>query len=79
VPGPSPKISEPDHALEDVRMRSLKLLCLSGLSGFPQVQIPAGLVDGAPIGLSVLGPHGSDLSLVQLAVKLSKAMAVKIA
>ena len=79
VPGPAPKISEPDHALEDVRMRSLKLLCLSGLSGFPQVQIPAGFVDGAPIGLSVLGPHGSDLSLIKLAVKLSKAMAVKIA
>ena len=54
-------------------------LCLSGLSGFPQVTIPAGVHDGGPFGLSLIGPPGSDLSLVRLAGKVAKAGALQIA
>ena len=32
------------------------LLCWSGLSGFPQITLPLGEVDGAPFGISLLGP-----------------------
>jgi hypothetical protein len=35
-----------------------------------QVSIPIARVDGAPVGLSFIGPPGSDEQLLQVAVKL---------
>ena len=48
------------------RERALRLLCLSGLSGFPQISLPLGSVEDAPFGISLLGPPGSDLALIDL-------------
>ncbi|MHB2165444.1 amidase [Alsobacter sp. R-9] len=79
VPGPAPRLDASGEALEADRAQALRLLCLSGLSGCPQVSIPAGFQDGAPFGLSLIGPAGSDLSLVRLAVKVARAAAVRIA
>jgi len=52
------------------RDRAMQLLCLAGLSGFPQITIPLGRIDGAPFGLSLLGPAGSDRSLIALAANM---------
>ncbi|PSC07080.1 amidase [Alsobacter soli] len=79
MPGPAPLLAADDAAMEQSRAQSLRLLCLSGLSGFPQVTIPAGTHEGGPFGLSIIGPAGSDLSLVKLAGRISRAMAVQIA
>lgn len=46
--------------------RALHLLCLSVLSGFPQITLPLGAVHGAPFGISLLGPKGSDSALIRL-------------
>lgn len=56
--------------LEDYRNRAIRLLCVSGLAGLPQISVPLGRKDGAPLGLSLLGPAGSDRSLVRLAQEL---------
>ena len=56
--------------LQAYRERALKLLCLSGLSGFPQISLPLGSVEGAPFGLSLLGPPGSDITLIELARRI---------
>jgi amidase len=37
--------------------------------------MPAGRVDGAPYGVSLIGPRGSDRSLIALAGRISGAMA----
>jgi len=66
VPGAAPLAGAADAELLAYRERALMLLCLSGLSGFPQITLPIGTVDGAPFGLSLLGPAGSDLALIQL-------------
>jgi len=50
-------------------------LCVSGLGGFPQVTLPAGRVDGAPVGLSLLGPHGADMRLLALAEAIATRLA----
>ena len=42
------------------------MLCWSGLSGFPQITLPLGQVDGAPFGISLLGPPGSDMALIRM-------------
>ena len=63
----APLIGESGERLESYRNRSIQMLCLAGLSGFPQISLPLGQRLGAPLGLSLLGPAGSDMSLVRLA------------
>ncbi|MBP0614587.1 amidase [Jiella mangrovi] len=60
---------------DSFRHDAMRLLCVAGMSGLPQVVFPAGTVDGAPYGLSMIGPRGSDLSLVRLAGRLFGAIA----
>ena len=70
VPDIAPLLGDGGDKLESYRNRSLQMLSLSGLSGFPQISIPLGQRLGAPLGLSLLGPTGSDLSLVKLAQRI---------
>ena len=67
----APCIALPLDAAPAVRDRfyatALAVNALAGLAGLPQVTMPAGRVDGAPVGLSVLGPRGSDEALLVLA------------
>ena len=79
VPDIAPLVSATEGELEDFRNRALRLLCLSGLSGFPQVTIPAAQREEAPLGLSLIGPKGSDKSLVHFAVKFVRAARIRIA
>jgi amidase len=55
------------------RERAIRLLCWSGLSGFPQISLPLGSVDGAPFGISLLGPAGSDMALIRLGRRVLEA------
>ena len=71
MPDVAPLLAESEHALDAYRNKALNLLCLSGLAGVPQVSIPLGSRLGAPLGLSVIGPAGSDLSLVRFAARAS--------
>jgi amidase len=50
-----------------------RISCLTshgGLTGVPQVSLPGATVDGLPVGLSILGAHGSDATLVAMAKAL---------
>ena len=67
MPGAAPLTDTGFDAIQAYRERALRLLCLSGLAGFPQITLPLGTVDGAPFGLSLLGPAGSDRALIRLA------------
>ncbi len=66
----APLISQSEAELETYRNRTLNLLCLSGLSRLPQLSMPLARRDGAPLGLSILGPAGSDRSLVRMAEEI---------
>jgi amidase len=79
VPDVAPLTSTSEGDLDDFRNRALRLLCPSGLTGFPQISIPVAMRDGAPLGLSILGPPGSDLSLVRLAARIEAAARLRIA
>jgi amidase len=70
MPDVAPLISAEESSLEDYRNKALQMLCLSGLSGFPQISLPLASRLGAPLGLSLLGPRGSDSQLVSLARSL---------
>jgi amidase len=68
----APLIDTPADALESFRVRVMRLTCIAGLSGLPQVSIPAGTVSGCPVGLSIVGWAGGDEALLDLAVTLSR-------
>ena len=38
---------------------------------FPAISVPAGEVDGLPVGLQIVGPPGSDEMLIALAGRLA--------
>jgi amidase len=73
MPDIAPLRSDTDAALEDYRNRAIRLLCAAGLAGLPQLSLPLAGRDGAPMGLSLLGPRGSDRALVAMAERLEAA------
>lgn len=75
MPDIAPRVDEPEAALEDYRNRAIRLLCVAGLSGFPQISLPLARRADAPLGISLLGPAGSDRSLVRLAERVAQSMA----
>ena len=75
MPDIAPRVDEPESALEDYRNRAIRLLCVAGLSGFPQMSLPWARRADAPLGISLLGPAGSDRSLVRLAERVAQSMA----
>ena len=70
MPDVAPLASAGEAGLEDYRNQATRLLCSAGLAGFPQLSLPLGSRLGAPLGLSLLGPAGSDRSLVRLAERI---------
>lgn len=68
----APLVDTPSEALESFRVRVMRLTCMAGLSGLPQVTLPIGTVSGCPIGLSLLGWRGGDEALLDLALSLSR-------
>ncbi|MEM8818503.1 MAG: amidase [Pseudomonadota bacterium] len=70
VPGPAPFRGRPDAETDGFRNNAHRLLCIAGHAGLPQISLPAGVVDGGPVGLSLMGPPGSDMSLIALTAEL---------
>ncbi len=67
TPGPAPRKGLPLHDMDRVRDRISCLCAHGGLAGHPQLSLPVGEVDGAPVGLSILGARGADLTLIAVA------------
>ncbi|PLX74760.1 MAG: amidase [Azoarcus sp.] len=71
MPDIAPLLTTDEAGLEDYRNNAIKLLCLAGLSGFPQLSMPLVKRNGAPLGLSLLGPACSDRSLIAMAQRIA--------
>jgi amidase len=74
MPDIAPLLNTENDAFETYRNRATHLLGLSPLCGFPQVSLPFASREGAPLGISLMGPRGSDRSLVELATALATPM-----
>lgn len=70
APTIAPLKDTPPQELGSIRDRIMALTCLAGLARLPQVTLPAGAVDGCPVGLSLLARRGSDVTLLGLAREL---------
>ena len=60
--------------VDAVRLRTMAITCIAGLAGLPQVSLPMTSDSGAPLGVSLIGPEGSDLALIRLAIALAREM-----
>jgi amidase len=69
-PGIAPRRGTPAAELEEFRANAQRLLAPSGLARTPQVSLPGATLDGAPIGLSLMGPRGGDKTLLALVTRL---------
>jgi amidase len=68
----SPRIAPFKNTAADLievtyRHQAMCLLCVAGLGGLPQVSLPLAMLDGLPLGLSLVGPRGADAMLLELA------------
>jgi amidase len=56
--------------VDAIRAQTFRITSIAGLAGLPQVNIPFIGGDGLPAGVSLLGPAGSDLALIRLAISI---------
>ena len=71
APSIAPPLVTPADELESFRVRVMRLVCMATISGLPQLTIPAGTADGAPVGLSFIGSRGGDEALLSLATTMA--------
>jgi amidase len=78
TPSIAPKLDLDEKSLDAFRTRVLRLTCMAGLAGLPQINIPAGTVAGCPAGMSFIGWPGGDEALLDLACRLSRYCGVVV-
>jgi amidase len=64
----------PPELISDFYRRALTLTSVAGHTGAPQVTLPVASCEGCPIGLSLVGPPGSDRALLELARQQTTAL-----
>jgi len=74
MPGPAPLRTACVAELEDYRGHAMRLLCIAGLAGCPQVTLPLLSASGAPLGLSLVAAPGTDRQLLRIAAGLARAL-----
>lgn len=73
VSQPAPLRTTPLATLNSYRADVLRSLCVAVLAGLPQITLPLAKMEDAHLGLSLVGPRGSDYSLVLLAKQIMSA------
>lgn len=75
TPRPAPLLGTPVTEVE-IRQRNqaMALLCVAGLGGLPQINLPVADIAGAPIGLSILARRGTDIDLLAFAKEVTRSV-----
>jgi amidase len=74
TPTPAPPVGESLSTREAIEPRLWALVGIASTIGAPQINLPYAEVDGLPVGLSLIGPKGSDQMLIDFACKAAVAL-----
>ena len=69
-PSPAPLLTATPREQNDLRERSVGVGAIAGFTSCPELTLPFGRVDGAPVGLSLVMAPGRDRALLALARSL---------
>jgi amidase len=75
LPWIAPRADASLHEVDEVRARSQQMLCIAGLAGLPQVNLPWTMFEGAPLGMSIIGARGDDEGVLSVARATHAALA----
>jgi amidase len=67
----APSTTADAETIERVRQSTLRLTCVAGIAGRPALSVPLLTVDGAPVGLCLVGPPNTDVALIALGESLA--------
>jgi amidase len=76
APSIAPPVGLSGDEMESFRVRVMRLTCMAGLAGLPQMNLPVGTVAGCPAGLSLIAWPGGDAALLDLAGPLARACGI---
>ena len=74
---PAPLLGQSVTKRRDTRLRNSMMLCIAGLTGRPQLNLPVARADGLPVGLSLLGARGEDELLIGFALEAASALGIQ--
>ena len=74
APTPAPPTGQSLSSQQDLRSRIITLTCIAGTTGRPQINLPLAEMDGLPVGLSLMGPRGSEELLIAFAREVATAL-----
>ena len=66
-PCPAPLLTASVPEQDAIRQATMGVTAIAGFCGLPEVTLPFGSVNGAPVGLSLVAGHGQDRALLALA------------
>ena len=69
----APLLNSSPAELEQVRKQLFQLLCIAGLGGLPQINLPLCKYQEAPLGLSLIANANEDLLLLKIADEMAKS------
>lgn len=72
TPVTAPPVQSPRSVMWEIRSRIISLTTIAGMAGCPQISLPLCRIDGLPLGLSLIGPRGSDALLLAAARRIGK-------
>ncbi|WP_062132276.1 AtzH-like domain-containing protein [Demequina aestuarii] len=70
----APPLDASVERLQEVREATLGITAVAGITGRPALSVPLLQCDGGPVGLSLVGPRGSDLVLIDIALEWVDAL-----
>ena len=70
----APLRDQPLSGKRGSQARIIRLTCMGGTTGRPQLSMPLGEVDGLPVGLSIMGNRGDDEALIGFALEIERSL-----
>ncbi len=77
-PCPAPLLSASLAEQDTVRQATMRVTAIAGFCGLPEISLPVGVVDGAPVGVSLAAAPGRDRALLALAIEAAKALGLPV-